>query len=40
VPELERDGYRVTFKEFSGGHGIQPAILREGLEWFLHPRAP
>lgn len=40
VPELQRDGYRVTFKEFSGGHGIQPAILRAGLEWFLHPAAP
>jgi phospholipase/carboxylesterase len=35
VPELERDGYRVTFKEFSGGHGIQPPILLEGLKWFL-----
>jgi phospholipase/carboxylesterase len=35
VPELQRDGYRVSFKEFSGGHGIQPPILLEGLEWFL-----
>jgi phospholipase/carboxylesterase len=38
VRELERDGYRVTFKEFSGGHGIQPPILREALDWFVRGR--
>jgi phospholipase/carboxylesterase len=35
VPELERDGYKVTFREMSGGHWIQPPVLLEGLKWFL-----
>jgi phospholipase/carboxylesterase len=35
VPRLRQGGYDVTFREFSGGHGVPPEIGREGLKWML-----
>jgi phospholipase/carboxylesterase len=35
VPRLKKLGYDVTFREYEGRHGVPPAIVREGLEWFL-----
>ena len=39
VHRLRGDGYDVTFKEFSGGHGVPPEIGREGLRWMIAPAA-
>jgi predicted esterase len=33
VPALEKVGYRVTYKEFDGGHEIPAEIAREGMAW-------
>lgn len=33
VPALERNGYRVTYKEFDGGHEVPAAIADEGMKW-------
>jgi phospholipase/carboxylesterase len=33
VPQLLRLGYAVTFREFSGGHEVPPAVASEGLGW-------
>jgi phospholipase/carboxylesterase len=33
VPQLQAQGYRVTFREFDGGHGVPEPIAREGLTW-------
>lgn len=35
VPQLETDGYDVTYREYEGGHGVPPLIVREGFDWFL-----
>jgi phospholipase/carboxylesterase len=35
VPRLKKLGYDVTFREYEGRHGVPPAIVREGFEWFL-----
>jgi phospholipase/carboxylesterase len=35
VPRLRRDGYRVRYHEFDGGHEVPPAIAREAVDWFL-----
>jgi phospholipase/carboxylesterase len=35
VPQLRADGYDLTYREYEGGHGVPPAIVREGFEWFL-----
>ena len=35
VPELERNGYQVRYREFAGGHSIPAEIAREAVEWFL-----
>jgi len=41
VPALRRKGYQVRYREFDGRHEVPPAIVREGLAWFLHrPGAP
>ena len=34
VPQLEREGYEVSYKEFDGPHTVPGAIAREALEWF------
>ena len=33
VPWLRRAGYRVTYREFDGGHALGPALAREALAW-------
>jgi phospholipase/carboxylesterase len=33
VPELEKAGYPVTYREFDGPHAVPPAIAREALDW-------
>jgi phospholipase/carboxylesterase len=35
VPELQRKGYQVRYREFAGGHSIPPEIAREAVEWFV-----
>ena len=34
VPQLERSGYGVRYREFEGGHEISPKLASEALEWF------
>jgi phospholipase/carboxylesterase len=36
-PQLESDGYRVTYHEFDGGHTVRPEDAREALAWFVSP---
>jgi predicted esterase len=33
VPQLEREGYEVHYREFDGTHTIPPSVAREALEW-------
>ena len=33
VPQLQRRGYEVTFKEFDGGHQVPPDIAAEVMRW-------
>ena len=35
VPRLKRLGYDVTYREYEGRHGVPPAIVREGFDWFM-----
>jgi len=35
VPRLKKLGYDVTFREYEGRHGVPPAVVREGFDWFL-----
>ncbi len=35
VPQLQREGYGVRYREFDGGHEVPPAIVREGVTSFL-----
>ena len=35
VPRLKKLGYDVTYREYEGRHGVPPAIVREGFNWFL-----
>ena len=39
VPQLERAGYEVRYREFEGGHVVPPGIGREAAEWFTAERA-
>ena len=34
VPQLERAGYEVRYREFEGGHVVPPEIGREATGWF------
>src|ERR671916_396831 len=34
VPQLERAGYEVRYREFEGGHVVPPEIGREAANWF------
>jgi phospholipase/carboxylesterase len=34
VRQLERSGYRVEFKEFSGGHFMREDLVKESFRWF------
>ena len=33
VPQLQRRGYDVTFKEFDGGHQVPPDIAKDAMRW-------
>jgi phospholipase/carboxylesterase len=35
VPQVQRAGYRVEYREFDGGHTVPPEIVRDALGWFL-----
>lgn len=35
VPALTDAGYDVTFKEFTGGHGVPADVSEAALDWFL-----
>jgi phospholipase/carboxylesterase len=37
VPQLERAGYEVRYREFDGGHGVPPEIALDAVAWFLSP---
>jgi phospholipase/carboxylesterase len=37
VPRLKKLGYDVTYREYEGRHGVPPAVVREGFEWFVGP---
>jgi phospholipase/carboxylesterase len=34
VPQLEREGYEVRYREFDGPHTVPEAVAREALGWF------
>ena len=34
VPQLERAGYEVRYREIDGGHVVPPEIGREAADWF------
>ena len=36
VPQLERAGYEVRYREFEGGHVVPPGIAREAAIWFTN----
>jgi phospholipase/carboxylesterase len=40
VPELERGGYDVLYREFDGGHTILPEIASEAVGWFTQEEFP
>lgn len=35
VPELQRAGYPVTYREFEGPHTVPPEIASDAMKWFL-----
>jgi phospholipase/carboxylesterase len=40
VPQLERVGYDVLYREFDGGHMISPDIALEAVGWFTREKFP
>jgi phospholipase/carboxylesterase len=40
VPQLERAGYEVLYREFDGGHTISPDIALEAVGWFTREKQP
>ncbi|MBD2101920.1 phospholipase [Leptolyngbya sp. FACHB-261] len=38
VPQVQRAGYDVLYREFDGPHTIPPEITREALDWFTGSR--
>lgn len=39
VPQLERLGYRVTYREFEGKHTLPPEVAAGALSWFMERRS-
>jgi predicted esterase len=35
VPQLRSEGYDITYREYSGGHGTPASVIREGFDWFV-----
>lgn len=40
VPQLQRAGYRVRYREFAGRHTVPLEVAQEALEWFTGPGHP
>jgi phospholipase/carboxylesterase len=38
VPQVQRAGYRVHYREFAGPHTVPPEIARAAVDWFLKAR--
>jgi phospholipase/carboxylesterase len=38
VPQLKREGYRVTYREFEGKHMLPPDVAFEAMRWFMEMR--
>jgi phospholipase/carboxylesterase len=34
VPQLDREGYKVHYREFDGPHTVPYSVAREALDWF------
>jgi len=41
VPQLKKEGYSVTYREFIGKHMLPPDVASEAMRWFMEgtPRA-
>jgi phospholipase/carboxylesterase len=37
VPALRSEGYAVTYKEFVGGHTVEPGLADEAMRWLASP---
>jgi phospholipase/carboxylesterase len=35
VPQLKRDGYKVTYREFEGPHTLPPDVATEAMRWYM-----
>jgi phospholipase/carboxylesterase len=35
VPELKREGYSVTYREFEGKHTLPPEVAAEAMRWLM-----
>jgi phospholipase/carboxylesterase len=35
VPQLQKDGYRVTYREFEGKHTLPPDVAAAAMRWFI-----
>ncbi|GAA3729785.1 putative esterase [Spinactinospora alkalitolerans] len=40
VPELERIGHSVTYREFTGDHEVPPEVVTEAIRWWSAGGAP
>jgi phospholipase/carboxylesterase len=40
VPQLQSEGYDVTYREYDGGHGAPLPVVKEGFEWLVTGKAP
>lgn len=40
VPQLRREGYTVTYREFEGKHTLPPEVAAEAIEWFIDGPKP
>ena len=38
IPQVQRAGYDVRYREFDGPHTIPPEIAREAVDWFTEKR--
>jgi len=37
--DLKQDGYDITYREYEGGHGAPPEVVRESFDWFVTNRS-
>jgi predicted esterase len=38
--DLKADGYDITYREYEGGHGAPPDVVREAFDWFVKSPVP